>query len=407
MEKKILEYSIYHYNLNTETNLPGLKFGFPIPDFFIQKDKFNLHDISEAINNILVKKIKRLDDSYLMCSGGIDSSLILSYLKENNKKFTAINTYYPNHKHNDLSKISSLKKFYNFKLRYIKVSHQEYFKGLRYNWKNHYYGNTYSPTLFYTINKLSKKKYLITGSGPDELFYGMEKYKPNTFIKKNKIKKNLEKIDYSYNLNTYKKILNKNGLNILDEILYTRKALYFKISEISENLLNAQRILSYCTVTNQHMQMFSKAAKLNKMIHCAPFLDKKIIKLAFQTDINIFLDQKLFDMNKIECGKKILKDILERKTNKSHVKLKKVGFHAPVSKFFMQNNELTNFYKNLNLEVVENIFNIDKLRLKLSKYKLKKNHKDYFYFSFINVYQQLLNKNNYEKKQNKIFTKNS
>ena len=396
--KKVLEYGIYHHNLNTEAGLPGLKSGFPIPNFFLKKNKLNTSDLPNIIESILVKKIKNLNESYLMCSGGVDSSLLLSYLSESKKKFIAINTYYPNHKYNDLDKINSLKKFYNFKPLYVMISNKEYFKGLNCNWKNNYYGNTYAPTLFYTINNLNKKKYLITGSGPDELFYGMEKYKPKTFLRKNKIIKSLEEIDYSYNLNSYKKLLNKNGLTILEEILSTRKILYLQISNISENLLNAQRILSYCTVTNQHVKMFNEASKSNNMIHCAPFLDDEIIKLAFQTDLSTFLDKKLLKMNKIECGKKILKEMLEKKTNKTHVKSKKIGFHAPVSKFFLQNDQLVNFYKDLNFEVVENIFNIDKLKKKLSKYKFKKNYDDYFYFSFLNVYQQLLDNKNYEKK---------
>ena len=46
------------------------------------------------------------------------------------------------------------------------------------------FGNTYAPTLYYMFkHKLQNKyKYLITGSGPDELFYGMEKYNLRKFF---------------------------------------------------------------------------------------------------------------------------------------------------------------------------------------------------------------------------------
>ena len=43
---------------------------------------------------------------------------------------------------------------------------------MKHAWSKKYFGNTYAPTLYYMFkHKLQNKyKYLITGSGPDELF---------------------------------------------------------------------------------------------------------------------------------------------------------------------------------------------------------------------------------------------
>ena len=52
-------------------------------------------------------------------------------------------------------------------------------KGLKIAYKNNYFGNSYSPTLYYSINfnKKNNNKILMTGSERvDEFFYGMEKY---------------------------------------------------------------------------------------------------------------------------------------------------------------------------------------------------------------------------------------
>ena len=48
-------------------------------------------------------------------------------------------------------------------------------KGMKIAYKNNYFGNTYSPTLYYSINfnKKNNNKILMTGSGPDEFFYGI------------------------------------------------------------------------------------------------------------------------------------------------------------------------------------------------------------------------------------------
>jgi asparagine synthetase B (glutamine-hydrolysing) len=51
-----------------------------------------------------------------------------------------------------------------------------YVSGINFLSKHNFYQNTYAPTLAFAINSVKTHDFscLITGSGPDELFYGME-----------------------------------------------------------------------------------------------------------------------------------------------------------------------------------------------------------------------------------------
>ena len=89
---------------------------------------------------------------------------------------------------------------------------------MKHAWSKKYFGNTYAPTLYYMFkHKLQNKyKYLITGSGPDELFYGMEKYNFVFSLSNMKIEKALEILDVKYNYEKYKLVLNKKGKKFIN-----------------------------------------------------------------------------------------------------------------------------------------------------------------------------------------------
>ena len=133
------------------------------------------------------------------------------------------------------------------------------------SFKKNYFGNTYAPTLYYSVDQFKKggNKILMTGSGPDELFYGMEKYDMKFLKKLSNLKTNiaLEKIDTNYNYEFYKRVLNSKGIEILNDIMNKRRLLYKRIAQINKNIIEAQRILAYCTVTNQHFEMFEKVSE--------------------------------------------------------------------------------------------------------------------------------------------------
>ena len=100
-----------------------------------------------------------------------------------------------------------------------------------------------------------------------------------------KIEKALEILDVKYNYEKYKLVLNKKGKNLLTEVIFDRSKFYKKIARISKDIFNAQRILAYCTVTNQHVEMYDKLAKSKNLKHIAPFMDKEILSYVLSFDI--------------------------------------------------------------------------------------------------------------------------
>jgi asparagine synthetase B (glutamine-hydrolysing) len=391
--EKCVEYALYHDNYERKSDLPGLVNGLPEKKFFNNKEYNNLNDCENLFEYILKNEIEKIDNFSILVSGGVDSSILLGKSVEVRKNFLAIHTAYKNHDLNDIHKLNKLKKFYKFNSKIIKISTNEYFKGMHNSWKNKYYGNTYSPTLYYALKK-DNKKILITGSGPDELFYGMEKYPIKLFNKLRSINliKALEKIDYCYNKESYLKIFNKKGLEIFNKIKIKRLNLYIKISEIYDDILDAQRLLAYCTVTNQHLEMFNKAATSVNKYHVAPFLKEEIIKFAFSFKLNDFLikDSNLNDAN---IGKFHLKKILSKMTNKKHAFDKKIGFHAPVSKFFSFRNKMfVNALDKLNYDYLSVIIDIDLLKKRIQN-EQKNLSKDYFLYSLVNLEKILRGKN--------------
>jgi len=383
--KNIIEYGIYHDNLNKKKSIYGLN-NFNHELFKIKNSKFFSLEFEHFIKQKISNSISKLDKpSILLCSGGVDSSLIAIFLKLQKKSFIGYHSYYPKKKLNDLNKLNSLKKFIKFRSKIFNINQKEFLEGMEYSWFNNYFGNTYSPTLYYMFKKKisSKYKYLISGSGPDELFYGMEKYDYKKFfsLKNLKIKDALSILDVKYNLKKYSFALNQNGKEILNQVTRDREKFYQKVSNISKDIFNAQRILSYCTVTNQHIEMYDKLAKSKNLLHIAPFMHKDIISFSLSTDIKNFinLQNKLKDAN---AGKHHLKTILSSYTSKSHSYSNKLGFYSPIS-YFLDKKILKNkLLKKLNFDLLEEIFSIDKINKLINK---NLDDKDYFFYSLLNV----------------------
>lgn len=391
---KAVEYAVYHDNLEKKNSLPGIKNGLPIKAFFLRNTNYNIYDFENLTSTIIHKTIDKIDNINLLCSGGVDSSILVCLLNKKNKKFIGINNFYPNYRLNDLEKINSLRKFQKFKIKKVKISPKNYIFGMNLSFQKNYFGNTYAPTLYYSVNqfKKSKNKILMTGSGPDELFYGMEKYDMNFLKKLSNLKTDiaLEKIDTNYNYEFYKNILNSKGIEILSDVINKRRLLYKKIAQINKNILEAQRILAYCTITNQHFEMFEKVSKNFNLKHKSPFLDEEYIKFAFSFKLKNFLDFNLkkssFDAN---MGKSQLKKMLAKHTSIKHAYDKKIGFHAPTSKMINEKEIIKNLDKAFNYDKLEEIIDIDKLIINLNLNK-KEKLKNYNIYSLIGL-QKMLN----------------
>ena len=127
---RIIEFGIYHDNLDKKISLPGIKNGFPQESFFKRKSLYDVHDFENITSNIIQKSIKNVDNVNLLCSGGVDSSILVYFLKKLNKKFLGIHNFYPSHHLNDLKKISSLKKFFKFNSKKVLISSENYLRGM-------------------------------------------------------------------------------------------------------------------------------------------------------------------------------------------------------------------------------------------------------------------------------------
>ena len=242
--ENLVEYGVYHDCINKTKSLHNFskgKFNF----FSKSKNnkKFIFQEFKDILDNTIKKNLQKINsNSILLCSGGVDSSILALRLNELNKKFTCYHSYYPKHKINDLDKIKSLNKFTKLNLKYFYINQEKFLVGIKESWKNKYFGNTYAPCLYYMFKKKLNHnyRYIITGTCPDELFYGMEKYSLKLFdeLKDEKIDHALSILDVKYNYDNYFQILNQFGKNLLNQVLLKRKKLYKNISSISNNLIN-------------------------------------------------------------------------------------------------------------------------------------------------------------------------
>ena len=313
----IVEYGVFHHIRKSSTNLIATtNDAYPDADYFSSiKNLYSEDDLVDWFNehlSLFVNLLPRNNVNFLLASGGVDSSALAALIYNNNNT-EIIHSAYVNHDQNDIEKLNSLTNKYSFKTNIFHLSEDEYLSGSRLLWKNRISQNTYSPTLSYCLSKIefSEKSTLITGSGPDELFYGMEKYPCSLFesLKDLEITKALKQIDTPYNLESYKKVLSVEGLEILTNILNERNTLYKRISEIVESILEAQRILAWCTVTNQHVNLFDTIASIHGVRHLSPFLNKELVDIALSIPINKLIDIKRNNQN-VEIGKSHLKRYL-------------------------------------------------------------------------------------------------
>ena len=90
--KRIIEYGIFHDNLDKEKSITGINNLKLSNNLFKIRNKSFISDNFESfIDDKLNKTIRKINDpSLLLCSGGVDSSLIAIYLKKEKKTTFAI-----------------------------------------------------------------------------------------------------------------------------------------------------------------------------------------------------------------------------------------------------------------------------------------------------------------------------
>ena len=388
-ESELLEYAIYHWVFGGDYKLPGLNDkGFVDLDFFADYPvKSNYQAFSDQFSSIKNDPCLSDNDALMMCSGGVDSSLLACFRSQNFQSGSQsfIHTSYICHNNNDLQKFINVLDLCPSNSFVSSINESGYVAGIEFLSKHKFYQNTYAPTLAYALSSIREQSFscIITGSGPDELFYGMEKYSWDTFenLSDVPIATALEKLDPSYNFQVYSRLLNSEGRDLYENVRRKRQMLYENIAELEMNIFDSQRLLAYATVTAQHMQLFNKLAKLFNFEHKAPYLNEGLVRLALTTPLDELVELG-FD-KRVEIGKKYLKKYLSQYMSEDHVYGKKIGFHAPTTKFVY---EYSKSFLLENIDCLPSWLDKDKTLKELeSRFNGSNEVEDYFLYSLVNL----------------------
>ena len=395
-EVELLEYAIYHWVFGGDYELPGLNDkGFADPVFFNNyPQKTNYESFSDLFYSIKYDSCLSDKNSLMLCSGGVDSSLLAFYRNQNHKEHpqNLIHTSYVQHDNNDLQKFINVLEVCPSNSYVTSIDATGYVSGIELLSTSKFYQNTYAPTLAFALSSIETHSFssLITGSGPDELFYGMEKYSWDVFEKLSEkpIAQALEVLDPSYNLQSYAKLLNTRGQELLDEVKQKRRTLYESIADLEMNIFDSQRILAYATVTAQHMQLFNRVAKNFGLEHRAPYLNEQLVNLALTTPLDELVE--LGSDKRVEIGKKYLKKYLSQYMPEGHVYGKKIGFHAPTTKYVF---EYSKAFLLQNIEYLPSWLDKDRAIHEIkSRFDGSNESLDYFLYSLINVIKHQIGK---------------
>lgn len=387
----LLEYAIYHWNIDGygECDLPGIKnTGELDEEYFssIKRQEKN-ENIGDMLNECFEEIVLPQQRSLLLCSGGVDSSTLAAKIE--GKDIELLHTAYLSHADNDLDKLAGVITTHPIVSHIVSVSEDGYMQGLDILRKNKILQNTYGPTLAYALHAsrdlLKSRKRLITGSGPDELFYGMEKYSWSMFSEMSgeRIEDSLEAIDVAYNYKAIYSILNTKGLEVLAEVQRKRRTAYQTISRITDSIYDAQRLLAYLTVTKQHMHLFNRVGEAFGVVHLAPFLNQRLVKAAFSIPAEYLINPH-DESRLVEVGKYHLKRYACNYYTNEHIFSRKIGFHAPTTSF-MYSSSGESKIKELNLDATPDIYDKDKLRNLIRSRLDKKECTDYFLFGLLNL----------------------
>ena len=98
--KKIIEYGIFHDNLKKDKSITGINnLNLSNNLFKIRDNNFIFDNFESYVEDKLNKIISKINEpALLLCSGGVDSSLIAIYLKKEKKNYFCYHSYYPGQK---------------------------------------------------------------------------------------------------------------------------------------------------------------------------------------------------------------------------------------------------------------------------------------------------------------------
>ncbi len=326
---KTMELMQYQYCSGHGTIFDDIKRVEPGQILVIEKGR-----ISKSYKNNLLprkKQMKKIDENYinkcllesvsshlrsdvpycLFFSGGIDSMLLLYYLRKLKKNVTAFSIFFDSNKVNDFKEIT---KEYNIEHVEEVFSEEDF-------WNSIFFAADkidepvadYAILPTFKLASIASKRFKValTGEGGDELFGGYGRYKKTQryFFKKMNPPKG-----------AFNKILRNSKLN--------KQCIYFedfeRLSQI-EGITNLQKIQLYDYynwLPNNLLVKLDRCLMTFGMEGRTPFIDKKLFEKLF------FIE----DRYKISCGygKYYLRKFLESKIPIYDAFEKKKGFTVPI-----------------------------------------------------------------------------
>ena len=321
------------------------------PDYLDKIDKKDLpYLIEKVLDYSLDELIKRTSkNSYINLSGGTDSSLLVSKIKEKSPGLGLESLIYF---HDDWRKDINDYKYskivcdkYGIKQNQININNISYSKSF-YDFI-HITNNvmhTYAPSFYNINNEVSylnnESISIINGTGPDESMIGTEKISVQQIEKlDNKVIKNWEnylishidylKMNHKDVSNLFRNNISKeHNLNFFD---YRKKiASHVKNFFLVNKFSDYQRVYHFYTILQDHIKnIYSTAQLANSKIYF-PYLSNDMYSLIFSVNFH--------DLNQDGQYKSILKKILINYFPENFVYRKKIGFQAPSNPYFLSSD---------------------------------------------------------------------
>ena len=129
------------------------------------------------------------------------------------------------------------------------------------------------------------------------------------------------------------------------------------------------------------MQLFNSIAQFFSLKHQAPYLNDELVRLALSTPLADLVE--LGVDKRVEIGKKYLKKYLSSYMSDDHVYGRKIGFHAPTTKYVYETGQR---FLLENIDFIPDWLDKDLTLQELKKrYEENSNNNDYFLYSMLNI----------------------
>ena len=327
-----------------------------INEFNNSEKKYKKHELKKSLFESVESQLVSDVEIGTFLSGGIDSSLITSIASKINPKIETFTIGFEERNFDESIYAKNISEFLNIKNYCFTVKPKDLLNVVDYLsdiYTEPFADSSQIPTSILSNFASKRIKVALTGDGGDEIFLGYNRYiyykKYKYFLFCNNFIKNyffnpVLKILYFNDKDKFQKI-KKKILDIKDIKTYY-KSMIMEISEDTKLIRNLDQSKFFNEEDSNFSDDYSymqfldlkyyladdllvktdRASMYNSLETRAPFLNKKILEIAFKLD----LKEKI---NHFE-GKLILKNILNEYLPKHLFERPKKGFGVPISKWF-------------------------------------------------------------------------